>query len=116
REWMRERSSLRTLVRELRERAPELIEAARALPAAVLQLARRAPAAPLPATPVLSAAQFEALRLELGAQRRRRDSIALGAALLLGGLVWLALARNPAWLAWALLGAGALQLAYGLWR
>src|SRR5262249_51502378 len=62
REWMRERSSLRTLVRELRERAPELIEAARALPAAVLQLARRAPAAPLPATPVLSAAQFEALR------------------------------------------------------
>jgi len=35
---------------------------------------------------------------------------------LLGGLVWLALARDPAWLGWTLLTAGAVAILYGLWR
>jgi len=114
REWMRERSSVRALLRDARSRAPELIEAVRALPALAQQLARRAAAPPPP--PAVSPAELEELRRELRAERRRRDAVTLGAALLLGGLVWLAVGREPAWLAWALLGAGTLQLAYALWR
>ncbi|HYM27656.1 MAG TPA: ubiquinone biosynthesis regulatory protein kinase UbiB [Steroidobacteraceae bacterium] len=113
REWMRERTSMRSLVRELRTRAPELIEAARALPAALQQLARRGGTPPPAAVTV---AELEALREELRAARRRRDAVTLGAALLLGGLVWLAAGRAPVWLGWALLAAGALKLGYGLRR
>ena len=40
----------------------------------------------------------------------------LGAALLLGGLVWLAVARDPAWVGWGLLVAGTTCVIYGLWR
>ncbi|HEY7963071.1 MAG TPA: ubiquinone biosynthesis regulatory protein kinase UbiB [Steroidobacteraceae bacterium] len=114
REWMRERTSVRSLVRELRARAPELIEAARALPAALQQLARRASLPPPP--PPATVAELEARRQELRAARRRRDAVTLGAALLLGGLVWLAAGRAPVWLAWVLLAAGALKLGYGLRR
>ncbi|MBV8403691.1 MAG: hypothetical protein JO203_05825, partial [Gammaproteobacteria bacterium] len=39
-----------------------------------------------------------------------------GASLLLGALVWLAVARQPAWIGWALLAAGAAGVVYGLWR
>jgi len=114
REWMRERTSVRSLVRELRARAPELIEAARALPAALQQLARRGSLPPPP--PPATVAELEARRQELRAARRRRDAVTLGAALLLGGLVWLAAGRAPVWLAWVLLAAGALKLGYGLRR
>src|SRR6185437_15841694 len=114
REWMRERTSVRSLVRELRARAPELIEAARALPAALQQLARRGSLPPPP--PPATVAELEARRQELRAARRRRDAVTLGAALLLGGLVWLAAGRASVWLAWVLLAAGALKLGYGLRR
>ena len=113
REWMRERTSVRSLVRELRARAPELIEAARALPAALQQLARRGS---LPPPAAATVAELEARRQELRAARRRRDAVTLGAALLFGGLVWLAAGRAPVWLAWVLLAAGALKLGYGLRR
>src|SRR6185437_10791315 len=116
REWMRERTSVRSLVRELRARAPELIEAARALPAALQQLARRGSLPPPPPPPPATVAELEARRQELRAARRRRDAVTLGASLLLGGLVWLAAGRAPVWLAWVLLAAGALKLGYGLRR
>jgi cytochrome b len=84
----------------------------RTLPALLQRLALR-PAAADPAAP---AVQLAALRLEARRDRRRRDALTLGAALLLAGLIWLASARPHAWLGWALLGAGAIKLAYGLWR
>jgi ubiquinone biosynthesis protein len=113
REWMRERVSVRAFVHDLRERAPDLIEAARGLPALLRGLVRRdADLAP----PRIPPAELAELREEMRAAGRRRDAVVLGAALLLGGLVWLAAGRSPAWLAWALLAAGALKLLYGLWR
>jgi len=42
--------------------------------------------------------------------------VTVGAALLLWGLVWLALAHNPAWPGWALLAAGSGVIVSGLWR
>ena len=113
REWMRERTSLRALARELRARTPRLMEAARGLPALLGRLLERELAgvrAPAPAADTLE------LRSALARAARRRDAVTLGAALLLGGLVWLAVAREPAWVGWGLLVAGAAGVVYGLWR
>ena len=113
REWMRERTSLRALARELRARTPGLMEAARGLPALLGRLLERELAgvrAPAPAADTLE------LRSALARAARRRDAVTLGAALLLGGLVWLAVAREPAWVGWGLLVAGAAGVVYGLWR
>jgi ubiquinone biosynthesis protein len=112
REWMRERTSVRGFVHELRARAPELLELARSLPQLARALLQREPA-PRAAPP---AAELEQLRAEVRAAGRRRDAVTLAAALLFGGLVWLAGAHRPQWPGWLLLGAGLAQLAYGLWR
>jgi len=112
REWMRERTSVRALLRSLRRELPDLLEAARALPVLVRALLERAqrPPPPPPAVPP------QELRTLLRGATLRRDAVVLGAALLLGGLVWLALARSPAWPGWLLLAAGLAESLYGLWR
>jgi ubiquinone biosynthesis protein len=115
REWMRERTSVRAFVRELRVRAPEMIEAARGLPGLITAAAQRAqdrlqPPAPLPVP------ELAELRAEMRATARRRDAVTLGAALIAGGLVWLAVARSPQWPGWTLLVVGLAQVLYGLWR
>jgi len=117
REWMRERTSVLALGRELRARMPELIEAARGLPELLGRLVDRE----LPGlrVPQARAERFELraeLRAELARSTRRRDAVTLGAALLLGGLVWLAVARAPAAIGWTLALAGAAVVLYGLWR
>jgi ubiquinone biosynthesis protein len=111
REWMRERTSLRALLREFRAHVPEMLEAAHGLPVFLRALARRVEA------PAASAgAELADLRAQLRAAARRRDVLLLGTALVFGGLLWLAAARAPSWLGWLLLGAGALKIAYGLRR
>jgi ubiquinone biosynthesis protein len=114
REWMRERTSVRTLARGLRTHVPELIEAAvRGVPALLTALIQREYAR---LQPPAAAQDGGELRAALERTARRRDAAIVGAALLLGGLVWLAMARDPAWLAWTLLAAGAVAILYGLWR
>ena len=113
REWMRERTSVRALARGLRTRVPELLEAARALPALLGGLLEREHTRLHPPLPPPDASE---LRAELERAARRRDAVILGAALVLGALVWLAVARDPAWIGWALLAAGGTAVVYGLWR
>jgi ubiquinone biosynthesis protein len=113
REWMRERVSLRQILRNLRTQMPELIEAARVLPAVLkgaLQKAEGGMLRMLVETPAV-----ELLHAELRRGHRRRDAVILGAAALLGGIVWLALGRS-AWPGWTLtgLGAGWLFIVYRL--
>jgi ubiquinone biosynthesis protein len=117
REWMRERTSVLALGRELRARMPGLIEAARALPELLGRLVDRE----LPGlrVPQARAERFELraeLRAELARGARRREAVTLGAALLLGGLVWLAVARAPAAIGWTLVLGGTAVVLYGLWR
>jgi len=113
REWMRERTSVRTLARGLRSHVPELIEAVRGVPALFTALIQREYAR---LQPPAAAPQADELRAALERSARRRDAAIVGGALLLGGLVWLALARDPAWLGWTLLAAGVVAILYGLWR
>jgi ubiquinone biosynthesis protein len=113
RQWMRERVSVRGLFSDLRAHAPELIEAARGLPAALHMLIERERRPQRAADP---AAELRELRRELLAHGRRREALTLGAALLFGGLVWLAAARAPHWPGWLLLALGAAKILYAFVR
>ena len=113
REWMRERVSLGVLWRSVRSRAPEILEALRGLPALLAAQLRRGTEAPPGAAPGADLAQ---LREELRARGRRRDLVTVGAALLLGGLVWLAAAGGHAGAGWALIAAGAATALAGFGR
>jgi hypothetical protein len=46
------------------------------------------------------------LRRELAESQRRRNALLAGAALFLGGVLWLALLAQPEWLGWALAAGG----------
>ena len=113
REWMRERTSVRALVRDMRAHAPNLLGVARSVPVLLGALVQRALAHSHPAA---AAPDLTQLRTEIRTAGRRREAMTLGAALLLGGLLWLALARGPQWLGWTLLGSGVASILYGLWR
>jgi fatty acid desaturase len=54
---------------------------------------------------------LEALRAELKRDRRRSDMVIAAAAVFVGGIIWLALATEPAWIGWLLAGAGIAGLA-----
>jgi ubiquinone biosynthesis protein len=113
REWMGERTNVRSFVRNLRTHAPELLEVARGLPGLLNAVVRREYGTRRTRA---VAPELAELRAEMRAAGRRRDAVTVGAALLLGGLVWLGVARGPDWLGWALLAAGVAKIAYGLWR
>jgi len=113
REWMRERVSLGALWRSVRSHAPEILEALRALPALLAEQVRRGAQPPERPPP---AADLAELREELRAQGRRRDLVTVGAALLLGGLVWLAVSGGHAAAGWALLAAGVIAALAGVGR
>jgi ubiquinone biosynthesis protein len=107
REWMRERMSLRQILHTLRTQLPELIEAARVLPALVKGVVQRAEGGML--RMLVETPAVELLHAELRRGHRRRDAVILGATALLGGIFWLALGRT-AWPGWTLAGLGAAWL------
>ena len=99
RDWMRERTSVRSVLKSLREQWPELIEAARNLPALLAGIARRAQNGKLHV-------QIEARRVEaLGAQSCWRIAAAMPSRSAprswSAALVWLACARAAVWPSWA---------------
>ena len=113
REWMRERVSPWQLLKSLRQQAPELIEAARALPALLKGAVQRARGGTLRMQ--IDAPAIEALQEEVRRSSRRRDAITVGAAILLGGLVWLGVDGGVGWPGWVLTAAGAIWVGVG-WR
>jgi ubiquinone biosynthesis protein len=111
REWMRERSGARALLRTLRTEAPQLLAGMRELPAALQRLLR----APLVPAAAPTSQELDALRSEMRSARRRQQALALG-TLLLAAFAALALTRGLGWPAWTLLGAGAVTVLCALWR
>ncbi len=109
REWMRERVSVRRLVKNLWRQLPEVVESLQSLPGLLKESVRRV-REPEPHPEVTSMNQ---LREALRASARRRDAVTGASAVLLAGLVWLAL-NAAAWPGWALTagGAGALFAVY----
>ena len=111
REWMRERMGVRQVFKSLRVQMPELLEAARVLPTVIKGALHRAQGGIV--RMLVETPEVEALRAEIRRGNRRHDAFTVGAAVLLAGLVWLALNHN-AWPGWALtvLGAGGLLIAH----
>jgi ubiquinone biosynthesis protein len=87
-EWAAERISGRALAEQLRRQLPDLGEAVRALPGVLHMAVQQASEGKFrlrvdnPGT--------EALRREIRAAGRRSDRVLVGATLLLGGIVWMA--------------------------
>lgn len=102
---MRERIGGRALIREFGAQLPELIETARALAPIAKGAAYRAQNGQLRLK--LDTHALEALERSLVRSSRRRESATVGAAMLLGGLVWLGLNRATDWPGWAMLLVGA---------
>ena len=89
REWASERLSGRTLAVQLRRQLPDLSEAVRMLPQILQQYVQKASEGTLRIR--IDERPLEDLRREIQSSTRRRDQTLVGAAVLLGGLVWLAL-------------------------
>lgn len=113
RQWMRERMSLRQLLHSMRTQMPELIEVARVLPGILKSTLQRAEGGML--RMLVETPAVELLHAELRRGHRRRDAVILGAAVLLGGICWLAFGHTT-WPGWTLtaVGAGWLLLVYRL--
>ncbi|HVW68935.1 MAG TPA: ubiquinone biosynthesis regulatory protein kinase UbiB [Steroidobacteraceae bacterium] len=113
REWMRERLSLRQVAKDLRRQMPELIEVVRSMPTLLKGAVQRARGGVLRME--VESQAIEALREEIRRASRRRDSITVAAAILVGGLVWLAASAAEGWIPWGLTAWGAIWLTVA-WR
>ena len=105
RAWMRERVGPRAMLHNLRHQWPEMLELVNELPAVVKDAVRHA-------RDHRSGVRLEdtlsrALARILDGAARRREAVTVGAAILLGGLIWLALGRQAAWPGWCMLVLGA---------
>jgi ubiquinone biosynthesis protein len=108
REWVREKMSGRALLENARTQLPEILTSLQSLAPLVRSAVQRAQDGRLRLA--VEAPEINALRTEIRRTNRRRDKVTIAAVLLLGGIVWLALGRDPAWAGWALTGAGAAWL------
>jgi len=106
RQWMRERMSGRVVLQSLRLQLPELIEAARSIAPLVKGAVHRARDGNLRLK--LDTRDMEAIKSALNESGRRREAVTVGAAIVLGGLVWLAVGHEASWPGWVLLGSGAV--------
>jgi ubiquinone biosynthesis protein len=105
REWMRERTGVRQIFKSLRTQMPELLEAARALPSVLKAAVHRSQGGLLHAQ--VESAAIEEIKAELHRTSRRREAVTVGAAILLGSLVWLGVNGVAAWPGWLLLAVAA---------
>jgi ubiquinone biosynthesis protein len=108
RDWMRDRISGRNVVESLRTQLPEIVEAARALPPLLRGAVQRAQDGKLRLG--VQAPEIEALRRDIADTNRRRDGVMVAGFVLLGGIVWLAIGREPAWPGWACAAGAGLAL------
>ena len=105
RDWQREKMSGRALVENARSQLPEIFTSLQALAPLVRSAVQRAQDGRLRLA--VEAPEINALRSEIKRTNRRRDKVTVAAVILLGGIVWLALGRDPQWAGWALAAAGA---------
>ncbi len=105
RTWMRERIGPRAMLHNLRYQLPDMLEAMSELPAVVKEAVRQARGARTGVR--LDESVTRSLAHILERSGRRREAVTIGAVILLGGIVWLAVDRGGAWPGWALLILGA---------
>jgi len=108
REWMRERVGIRQVIRNVRMQMPELLEAARALPSLLKAAVHRSQGGIFHMQ--VDSPALEEMRAEMRKAGRRRDGVTIGAAILLGGLVWLGVDGLTFWPGWTLTLLGSVWI------
>jgi ubiquinone biosynthesis protein len=106
RRWMRERVSPRSVLRELRRGFPDALEILKALPPLTKRVIERAQDGKLRLA--LDTSALDQLRAALTEQSRRSDRILVGAALVVGAVLWFGLRLYPHWFG-GLLGVAGLS-------
>jgi ubiquinone biosynthesis protein len=104
RDWAADRFSGRSFAEQFRRQLPDINEAVRALPQLLHQVIQKAGEGTLRIR--MDQAPYEEMRREIRSSGRRRDQTIVGAAVLLAGIVWLALRVD--WLPGALMTAAGL--------
>ena len=112
RRWMRDRISPRNLLRELRRGWPDALEIIKALPPVTKRLLERVQDGNFQVP--LDTAEMRQWRQQSAAQTRRSDRILIGAALLLGGVLWMGMRLQPHWVG-ILLGTAGLLVWISVW-
>jgi ubiquinone biosynthesis protein len=110
RQWMHERYSVKSMIRQTRHQLPGLVDAMRTAPQLIQQTLQRAADGRF-AVPVDNK-DLVILRQEIREDGRRRDVTLISAVTLLGGLIWLALDRTPLWPGAVLVFGGLISLWY----
>ena len=110
REWMRDRLSVRTQLKQFRDHLPALVEVAHALPPLLKVAVQKAQDGKLHIG--VQPEDIERLRQEICAGERRRNSTLVGTGLGAVGLLWIGLELAPLGSGWLLL----LVSAVVLWR
>jgi len=110
RQWMQERYSVRSMLKQARDQLPGFVDSLRMTPQLIQSTIQRAADGRL-AVP-LQSPDIEALRREIREDARRRDTTVVAAIVLLGGLFWLSLHRDPLWPGIAMVLASAATLWY----
>jgi ubiquinone biosynthesis protein len=113
RDWMRERVSGRNVLESLRQQLPDIVDAARTLPPLLKGAVQRAQDGTLRLQ--VDSPGIESLKTTIRETNRRRDHVTVGAAILLGGLVWLGAQHNPEWPGYVLTAVGVVWL-IAAWR
>jgi hypothetical protein len=108
RDWQREKMSGRAILENARSQLPDLVAGLQTLAPLMRSAVQRAQDGRLRLA--VEAPEINALRAEIKRTNRRRDKVTIAAVILLGGIVWTALAREPLWIGWALAGIGVAWL------
>jgi len=108
RDWQREKLSARSVMEMARSQVPEILASLQSLAPLVRSAVQRAQDGRLRLA--VEAPEIDALRSEIRRTNRRRDKVTIAAVVLLGGIVWLALAREPFWAGWGMVGVGVAWL------
>jgi ubiquinone biosynthesis protein len=108
RDWQREKLSARSVMEKARSQVPEILASLQSLAPLVRSAVQRAQDGRLRLA--VEAPEIDALRSEIRRTNRRRDQVTIASVVLLGGIVWLALAREPSWAGWGMVGVGVAWL------
>jgi hypothetical protein len=104
---VREKMSGRALLANARAQLPEILTSLQTLAPLVRSAVQRAQDGRLRLA--VEAPEIDALRGEIRRANRRRDQQTIAAVILLGGIVWMALGREPAY-GWGMIGVGGVWL------
>ena len=113
REWMRERLSVRQVLKDLRRQLPELIEVARSMPTLLKGAVQRSRGGRLRVD--ITSAELDALREEIRRAERHRSIMPIGTAILFAGLLWLGVDGFRNWAGWIFSALGAAWIVFA-WR